>query len=157
MASTTTRPGQVVAATTTSPAQADPGDGASAVADSKVVLPYPDDVLECVAARADGDPRLVRALAGKGDDAAGVAQAAAAACVVEVRSGPRFAEDLQRASGGKLSGEQVACAAREYGELSAEQVEAVAGAVMNPQKADPEALAPVREIYETCGIKAVGG
>jgi len=111
-------------------------------------------VLDCVAAEASADEDVYDALTspGKGDGWT-VVQKAAAACVVRVRSGPRFAEDLQRAAGGKLSAEQVACAAREYGELTPEQIEAAAGAVLNPEKAEASATAPVEEIYETCGIE----
>lgn len=159
--STTTRVGQVVASTSAVPegaALADPGEAASAVDEARAALPYPADVLECVAGRASADAEVFEALKSPGEGKRWpLVQAAAAACVVEVRSGPRFAEDLQRASGGKLSGEQVACAAREYGKLSPEQIEAAAGAVMNPGEAEPSATAPIEAIYAGCGIDPVGG
>ena len=117
-------------------------------------LPYPDDVLACMAVRAANDADLLDALRSlKEADHFADAQDAAAVCVVEVRSGPRFAEDLQRASGGKLSKEQLRCAAREYGRLSPEEIEAAAGAVLNPEMADKTAMVPVEEIYEACGIE----
>ena len=156
--STTTRPGQVLSTSTTARPTADLKAAQRAVAAAREQLPYPDDVLDCLASRASADADLLSALEkpNKGENLA-TAQAAAAACVVEVRSGPRFAEDLQRAAGGKLSKEQLSCAAEQYGRLSPEEIEAAAGAVLNPEKADEAALAPVEEIYETCGIERGDG
>jgi hypothetical protein len=97
---------------------------------AKARLPYPDDVLDCVARRANGDPKLSAALKAS-DKAANLAaiDRSEAACVIEVRTAPRFAEDLQRDAGGTLTEEQLACATKEFGQLSPEQVEAAAGAV----------------------------
>lgn len=130
----------------------------AAVEEARGELPYPPDVLDCIAAEASASETIYEALRkpGEGDGWTAVQQVAAA-CIVRVRSGPRFAEDLQRAAGGKLSKEQVACAAREYGGLSPEQIEAAAGAVLNPEKAKDTAIAPIKEIYETCGIERADG
>jgi len=155
---TTTRPGQVVASTSTIPASADTEAAADLVAKAKGRLPYPDDVLACVARRAGEDGDLLAALRDLGKDAnVAVADDAAASCVIEVRAAPRFAEDLQRAAGGSLSDEQVACAVREFGQLTPEQVEAAAGAVLNPEKAEASATAPVEKVHEKCHIDVGGG
>lgn len=130
----------------------------AAVNDARSELPYPADVLDCLVSKATVDSEIFEAL-GMPREGRGwlKVQEAAAACVVQVRSGPRFAEDLQRAAGGKLTEKQAACAAREYGELSPEQIEAAAGAVMNPEQAKTSATAPIEEIYDTCGIEPAGG
>lgn len=150
---TTTRPGQVVAASTTLAEGAGVDEAREALARLKAELAYPADVLECVAADAAGDADLSAALSDEGGGKALAAvRAAAAACAVELHSAPRFAEDLQRGSGGLLSNEQVACAVREYGDLTPAQIEAASGAVINPEPAEPGDTRPVEEIYETCGI-----
>jgi len=150
---TTTRPGQVVASTSTLPASADGEAAADLVARAKGRLPYPDDVLDCVARRATEDEDLRAALEKPGAAAnLAVADGAAASCVIEVRAAPRFAEDLQRAAGGGLTEKQLACAVREFGRLTSAEVEAAAGAVLNPEKAEAAATAPVEEIYSVCDI-----
>jgi hypothetical protein len=153
-ASTTTRPGQVVVSTTALGASADVDGAVRAVDAVRDRLPYPDDVVDCVVVAASTDPELLKAVEKSADgDPGAEVLAAAAACVTEVRSGSRFAEDLQRAAGGSLSEKQVACAAREFGELSPEQIEAVSGAVLNPEVAEESAVEPVERIYETCKIE----
>ena len=144
----------MVASSSTLVPSAELGTAQDAIAAVRGELPYPDDVLACVADRALDDAGLLDALLSPNEaDHLAAVQETAAACVVAVRSGPRFAEDLQRASGGQLSKEQLGCASKEYGRLSPAEIEAAAGAVLNPEKADASALAPVEEIYETCGIE----
>jgi len=151
--STTTRPGQVVASTSLVPKDSGSLDRArAAVERARGELPFPDDVLECLAVRASSDSQLLNALSGESTDRE-AALAAAASCSIEVRAAPRFAEDLQRAAGGDLSREQLTCAAREYRELSPEEITAAAGAVLNPRKADPSETAPIEAIYMTCDIE----
>lgn len=144
----------MLAPSTTEVVSADADAARAAVEEVRAELPYPDDVIDCVAVKASQDAEILKSLQNLDDEKEGtVAREASAACVLEVRSGPRFAEDLQRSAGGSLSDPQLACAAREYGKLDPEQVEAAAGAVLNPEKAEDSATAPVEKIYKTCGIE----
>jgi len=165
--SSTTRANQVAAATVPPAARADHTQGtvpppskeqveAARVAVKAIApkLPYSKPVVDCLSGAAAKDDRLlgqIKDSAGKGKVKPGVANAGAA-CVTAVESAPRFAEKLQTTAKGHLSHQQVNCARDGYAHLKPGQIQAAAGAILNPTAAKSASLDPIRNILRACKI-----
>ncbi len=123
-------------------------------------LPYPADVVDCVAGRAATDPALAGAVrAARPDDEGSLklVLAAAAQCEVEVRAAPAFAAGLQERAHGALTRRQVACLVEGYGALSPGQVALATAAVANPGVAGAAAARqPVIDVMDECGVEIDG-
>lgn len=118
-------------------------------------LPYPPEVLDCIAGRAAGDDDL-RGQIADADPAAPDTMAAVldtgADCTHTLVASPRFAQAQQRAHEGSLSDDQLACLRDGYAALTPEQIEAATGAALNPGAAADADGAPVNDILASCDV-----
>jgi len=121
-------------------------------------LPYSKPVVDCLTNSVAKDEDLL----GQVRDSAGDRKVktpvvnAGAACVTAVESAPRFAEKLQTTSKNRLTHQQVNCARDGYAHLRPGQIQAAAGAILNPAVAKSTSLDPIRKIMRSCNIPVPG-